>query len=176
MKKSDSAQFFHYQGASYMVLFRVFKQIFEQTKHLAFTDIGCGKGRVIFVAEYCGYNHLTGIELDETLLQVAKANEKLYPFKRKESDIHFIHANALHVDYKNVPALYFLFNPFDEAVLEKVLEKICSSTTSETWFVYMNPLYKRAFNKKNIDMVTELKTGRYTEAIVYRLNPVSAQS
>jgi len=176
IKKSGSAEFFHYQGASYLVLFTIFGKISGQTKHLAFNDIGCGKGRVIFVAEYFGYNDLTGIELDETLLQEARTNEKSYAFRRKESHIQFLHANALDVEYKNIPSLYFLFNPFDEAVLEKVIEKICRSTQSETWFVYMNPLYKNAFIKNNIGIVTEFKTNWYTEAIVYRLNPVSAQS
>jgi SAM-dependent methyltransferase len=174
IKKSRSAEFFHYQGASYLVLFTIFGKISAQTKHLAFTDIGCGKGRVIFVAEYFGYNDLTGLELDETLLQAARTNEKSYPFRRTESRIHFRHVNALDVEYNNIPSLYFLFNPFNEAVLEKVIEKICRSTRSETWFVYMNPLYKEAFNKNNIDIVTEFKTNWYTEAIVYRLNPASA--
>jgi len=175
-KKSESTEFFHYQGASYLVLQEIFSGIFEQTKPFNFVDIGCGKGRVIFVAEFAGYNHLTGIELDDLLLKVALNNEILYTRKRKSSIINFVHNNALNFDYKNLPTLYFLFNPFSEAVLRKVLEKIVRSTTSETWFVYMNPQFMNPFSEQRIEKVKEFKTGKYLEAVVYKLNRVSTRS
>jgi SAM-dependent methyltransferase len=170
IKKSDSAEFFHYQGAGYLTLLRVFKEIVEETKDFNFVDIGCGKGRAVYVAEYCGYTNLTGIELDKELVEEAKENLKLYPFKRKESAIVFVHENALDYAYKNKPAVYFLFNPFNEAILRKVLETIIQSTQSETWFVYMNPLFPKPFAEHKIPIIKEYKTGRYKEVIVFALN------
>lgn len=155
-----------------MVLFRIFKDLFDQTKQLCFVDIGCGKGRAIFVAEYCGYNHLTGIEMDLQLLNEARNNETIYALKRETSTIKFVLDNALNVDYKNTPTLYFLFNPFNEEVLAKVLDKISAATKSETWFVYMNPLFLKPFADKKFELMKKFKTGRYLEAIVYKLNPV----
>lgn len=170
IKKSNSREFFHYQGAGYLVLLRIFREIYEETKHFDFVDIGCGKGRAVFVAENCGYNNLTGIELDEELIGEANANLRSYSFKRKESVIRFIHMNALKYSYQNRPTVYFLFNPFNEDILRRVLERICLSTRSETWFIYMNPMYAKPFKEKTMEIVKEFKTGRYTEAIVYRIH------
>lgn len=171
IKKSSSKEFFHYQGAGYLVLTRILSEIFEETKHCDFVDIGCGKGRAIFVAEYCGYNHLTGIELDDALIKEAVMNIDLYSFKREESEIHFVCANALTYDYKNQPTLYFLFNPFNEEILEKVLKRILKSRNSKTWFVYMNPLYPVPFKENKVKLIREFKTGFYTEALVFRIDP-----
>ena len=170
IKTSDSKEFFHYQGASYLVLLKLFKEISKPTQGFNFVDIGCGKGRAIFVAEYCGYIELIGIEMDEELIAQANSNLNLYKFKRKESSIVFIHSNALTYMYQNKPTVYFLFNPFNEEVMGKVLDKIISSTECETWFVYMNPLYKEAFKERKIEQVNEFKTGIYKEAIAYRIN------
>lgn len=169
IKKSGSNEFFHYQGASYLVLLRIFKALSEQTKRLHFVDIGCGKGRAIFVAEYSGFNNLSGIELDPNLIEQAKENEKLYAFKRNDSRITFINENALDANYSNQPTLYFLFNPFNEEIMTKVVQKIVSATESETWLVYMNPLFTKPLEQNNFQIVSALKNGLYTEAIIYRL-------
>lgn len=173
IKKSNSKEYFHYQGAGYLVLLRIFSEIMKETKEYSFVDIGCGKGRAVFVAEYSGYNKLYGIELDEELVKEAVNNKGLYPFKRKESDINFIHANALEYTYKNEPTVYFLFNPFNENVLNKVVDRISNSSTSEAWFVYMNPLYPLPFVKKQITRVKTIKTRFYKEAIIFKMNPAA---
>lgn len=169
IKKSDSEEFFHYQGAGYLVLHSVFKEISSKTKTFDFVDIGCGKGRPVFVAESYGYNNLTGIELDKELVEAANENLKRYLLKRKESFIKFINVNALEYNYKNTNTVYFLFNPFNKEVLEKVLARIISTTKSETWFVYLNPKYKDAFANDKFEVMKELKTKRYLEAVIYRL-------
>lgn len=169
IKKSDSTEFFHYQGAGYLVLFRIFKAIVPKTKNFAFVDIGCGKGRPVFVAENFGYENLTGIDLDRELISIANENLKSYLLKRTSSNIKFININALQYHYLNQPTVYFLFNPFNETILKKVLDNIISSTTSEIWFVYMNPLFLEPFKHEKIELVTELKTNNYLEAMIYRI-------
>lgn len=169
IKKSNSTEFFHYQGAGYLVLFRIFKAIGPKTKNFAFVDIGCGKGRPVFVAESFGYENLTGIDLDKELISVANENLKSYLLKRASSNIQFIEINALEYNYINQPTVYFLFNPFNETVLKKVISKIISSSTCETWFVYMNPLFLDPFKHQKIEFVSELKTNNYLEAMIYRI-------
>jgi SAM-dependent methyltransferase len=168
-QRNESDEFFHYQGASYVVLFKIFNEITARTQNFEFIDIGCGKGRAVFVAEYSGYNKLKGIELKKELLDEAVKNLELYPFKRPQSEIEFIHENALDHNYQNKSTVYFFFNPFNEQVMEKVLDKILTVACSETWFVYMNPLYKEPFKKRGLEEMKIIKTRWYTEAMVYRL-------
>jgi hypothetical protein len=126
-------------------------------------------GRAVFVAESFGYKNLTGIELDIDLFNKAIKNVKTYSLKNKASNIQFINANALDYEYKNKPTVYFLFNPFNELVLEKVLNRIVAATKEETWFVYMNPKYANKFIPEKFEIVFELKTKRYLEAMIYKL-------
>lgn len=168
IKKSDSGEFFHYQGANYLTLFQVFSWLVERTRGFNFVDIGSGKGRAVFVAEYFGYNQLTGIELDDALVKEAHENLTRYVFKRKESQIRIIHQNAVKHDYENVPTVYFLFNPFNANILKQVIDKVCSQNSSEIWFIYLNPLYPQPFKEKNITCVKEIKTFLYTEALIFK--------
>jgi hypothetical protein len=64
-----------------------------------------------------------------------------------------------------------LFNPFNARVLKKVLERIRAATISETWFVYMNPLYASVFKDAGIKQEKVIKSGFYTEAIIYKIKP-----
>ncbi|MBA2610882.1 MAG: class I SAM-dependent methyltransferase [Bacteroidetes bacterium] len=169
IKKSDSTEFFHYQGAGYQVLSRIFEEITPQTKSFNFVDIGSGMGRPVFVAEHFGYENLTGIELDKELVEAANLNLKHYLLKRKTSQIEFINVNALEYNYKNMSTVYFLFNPFNEVVLKNVLERILSFTKTETWFVYMNPKYAEVFVESKFEKLRELKTKRYLEAVIYKI-------
>ncbi|WP_317899157.1 class I SAM-dependent methyltransferase [Aurantibacillus circumpalustris] len=168
IKKSNSKEFFHYQGASYKVLFRIFSEI-KDINNLEFVDIGSGKGRAVFMAEYNGFNYVSGIEMDEVLVSDSKNNVARYLKKRKESQIAFIQSNALDYEYKNAPSVYFLFNPFNEEILKKVLDRILSSTFAETWFIYMNPLYSEAFRREGIELVRTFKTRFYTEALLFKI-------
>jgi hypothetical protein len=77
--------------------------------------------------------------------------------------------NALDFEYNNTPTLYFLFNPFNASILGKVLDKITVSSQSETWFVYMNPLYVKPFQERGINQVKAYTTRFYTEALVFKL-------
>ena len=149
---------------------RLMNEIKDETKGFHFVDIGSGKGRVLFVAEYSGYNRLTGIELNEALVEDAQNNLESYSHKRKESNINFLQANALEFDYKNEKTVYFLFNPFNGEILKKVLERIKENTKSETWFVYMNPLYASVFEECKIRQVKTIRSGFYKEAIIYKID------
>jgi SAM-dependent methyltransferase len=168
IKKSNSTMYFHYQGASYQVLFRIFKELELLAKGYSFVDIGCGKGRVVFMAEHFGFTKVTGIELDEGLLACAKENDVIWKRRHQDSQINFIHVNALDAAYVDEPTVYFLFNPFSEEVLRGVLNRICERTTHELFFVYMNPLYPKPFYEKQMEVMATIKTRWYAEAIIFR--------
>ncbi len=144
-KTSASDRYYHYQAASYTVLNRILREITPLTKNFAFYDIGCGKGRVLFMAAEFGYKKVYGIELDEALLEEAKHNHKLN--RDKTLDIKFIQQNVLEYTFENQPAVYFLFNPFNAEVMNRFLERVLSSNKQTCYFVYMNPLFSKVGNK-----------------------------
>lgn len=167
MAAPQHPDFFHYQGASYLVLMRLFGELDAGLKRFRFFDIGSGKGRAVFAGEYCGFNQLEGIELDEQLVETARQNAKRYRFKRNDSSINFITANALSYNFPDTPTVYFLFNPFSAVVLKQVVTRILSGTTAETWFIYMNPLFRTVFDEVGLVCRAEVKTNKYLEAVIY---------
>ncbi len=168
IKKSRSKEFYHYQGASYSVLLRLLRTLGERYHSYDFVDIGCGKGRVLIVAEKFGFKKLVGIELDEELVEDAKKNIALYQRKTADSTIDVYRINALEYTYGNKPTVYFLFNPFNETILDKVLTRILTSNKKEAIFIYMNPLYRKPFESRGLQLLHKVKTRWYTEALIYR--------
>ncbi len=172
IKRSDHKDNYHYQGASYMVLLGLFKIIPDHFKGKMFIDYGSGKGRALFCAEYCGFNKLTGIELDASLVIDAAKNLTSYSLKRAESTFDFIAINALDYEIPTDASVFFFFNPFSEHIMQKVAENILSTykkNKREVLVIYMNPQHKNVFYKMGFKEYDVFKCYFYTEAVLFTL-------
>lgn len=170
IKKSDNPDNFHYQGAGYLILFRVFNELPEHLKFSGLIDYGSGKGRALFCAEYCGFNRLIGVELDPELNSIAENNLRRYTKKRKESSFEFYTENALNFEIPENCSTFYFFNPFSDAVMSKVAERIrdyAIRNKREVYVVYLNPTFKNLWTDKGFSVYKLIKTQRYTETIVY---------
>lgn len=168
IKKSDSEQFFHYQGVTYYTLFRLESLLRKYAGSHAFFDIGCGKGRAMMLAAFFGYKEINGIELDNELTEIAQRNirERL----KFHQDVSFMAktANALDTAYPAEPQVFFLFNPFDAQTLKQVLLRIGENGLKQHVFVYVNPLHKHVFLEAGFEEENVIYTKNYCEAIVFR--------
>jgi len=173
-QNSESKLYHHYQAASYRVLFQIFNRLTHLQSEFSFYDIGCGKGRVLFVAGMRGFKHIYGIEMNPKLLELAKTNLETLNDDQKIR-IHFSQENALDFNYDNRKAIYFLFNPFNAEILEQVLDRILLQNKQACYFVYMNPIHKAVFYRKKITEKERIRNFLYTEAIIfYSPEPSSA--
>ena len=171
IKKSDDEQNFHYQGASYMVLLELFKKLPEILKNKNFIDIGSGKGRALFCAEYSGFNNLIGVELDQELVEISNENVKLYSQKRKESHFHFTCENALTYVIPEGTSVFYFFNPFSEKIMQEVEKKISAyqiQNRSEIFIIYVNPQFKNVWINAGYETYYKEGNSRYTEALIFR--------
>lgn len=157
----------HYQGASYRVLNRIFSLKTVTAGPKSFVDIGCGLGRVLIVAQSKGYQPCVGIELNAQLAEAAIENCKVAKDNNAKS-IRIYNADAREYAYGQEPTLYFLFNPFDAAVLERCLHQIEKAKVMGNVFVYMNPIHREVFLRCGYEAIETLLTGFYVEAIVFR--------
>lgn len=169
-KRSKNEGAHHYQGAAYSVILPLIKEVHRYCPNHQFYDIGSGMGRVLFVAEQSGFSELTGIEMNKALFERSEQNKANYSKKNPNSMFRMCMENALEHEYKDVPSVYFLFNPFDSETLGKFIDRVCSKNKREKFFVYMNPVYREEFNKRNILPARTVKTFLYTEAILYRVS------
>ena len=171
IKKSDDAHNFHYQGASYLVLFELLKKLPHSTKNKNFIDIGSGKGRALFCAEYSGFNNLIGVELDKELVEIANENIERYLLKRNESKFTFICENALTYNIPDNSAVFYFFNPFSEKIMEEVAANITNyqkKNNSDVYIIYVNPKFKNVWLNACYEVFHTEGNNRYTEALILR--------
>ena len=119
----------------------------------AFVDYGCGKGRVLLLASEFPFREIVGVELSESLCEIAAENVKTYNSKSKKCDqIECLKTDATAYDIPKRPALLFFFNPFDDHILAKVLDQIHQSLDEQprdVMVVYSNPVHKRLFDESD---------------------------
>src|SRR5687767_6982120 len=63
-----------YQGANYFLLEAVLSYLQNIGANKKIIDYGCGKGRVLAVAAFYGFNKITGLEFSEELCNEARKN------------------------------------------------------------------------------------------------------
>jgi SAM-dependent methyltransferase len=108
-------------------------------------DLGCGKGRALMVAAELGFHTVRGIEFAPDLCALARTN--CAAFKRAtrvQTDFQIIESDV--VDYAIRPDenVFFLYNPFDDVVLDKVLDNIRASLEEaprRVLIIYHNPRF-----------------------------------
>jgi SAM-dependent methyltransferase len=87
-------------------------------------DIGCGAGRLLFVAALCGVKRCVGLELSKHLSELARTN--VGKIRLPHPPIEIRQADASIEDYSQ--GTVFLFcNPFGARTLETVLDQIRES-------------------------------------------------
>jgi SAM-dependent methyltransferase len=119
-------------------------------REYAFVDLGSGKGRVLLLASELGYRRVIGVELSPELHAVAQRN--LDAWRRSHP-----RATAIELrlgDAADITApddgktLFFLFNPFGPAVLDRVLERLVAAAeglTAEQVLLYAWPVHAERF-------------------------------
>ena len=120
-----------------------------------FTDIGCGKGKVIVQAakEY-DFKRVTGIDYNQDLLETATKNCK----RAKARRVELTHADATtYNDFSEVNIVY-LYNPFDEKILSKVIRNIILSD-KKTVLIYNKPVHFNLFEGNVLWRTIEQKDG-----------------
>jgi len=110
----------------------------KDIKKDVFLDYGSGKGGAIIHARYAGFKKTIGIEFAKELHNKAVSNIK----KLNLSNVESYYQDATEYLPPLETSLVYLFNPFDEVVMEKVAKNIISQKDkyeNEVYIVYGNP-------------------------------------
>jgi len=109
-----------------------------------FIDLGSGKGRALLMASDYPFRRIIGVELLPALHQIAQDNLSKY---RSESQRCFalesICSNATEFHFPDEPIVLYLFNPFPESGLRRVLANLEQSLRDHprtVYVLYHNPL------------------------------------
>ena len=110
-----------------------------------FVDLGCGKGRPLCIASRFRFRRVIGVELSARLCEGARRNVQAMLAARDpvcpEVTVH--HADAGAFALPDADLVVYLFNPFAQSVLQKVLDNISQRIDAgrEVILIYHNPLF-----------------------------------
>lgn len=131
------------------VLFREARKTGNRLEN--FIDIGSGKGKACFYAHTKrSFKNIYGVEFSKPLVEVAEENK----LKIGAADIQFLEADASSYMLPDASNLVFMFNPFDEFVLEKFISNnINHFKTHGSIIAYANDLHRITLMKFGFETV-----------------------
>jgi SAM-dependent methyltransferase len=132
-------------------LFRVLRPTIPAGSVLV--DLGCGKGRILLVASEFGFKEVRGVEFARELCETARKNSVAFKARTGiKTECQIIEDDVTHYTIHDDENVFFLYNPFDETILSKVL---CNITTSlqahprKILILYSNPTCARAIEQRD---------------------------
>ena len=110
-----------------------------------FCDLGCGKGRVLFVASEFPFRELTGVELSPDLVKTAQANAAImaarYPHRLR---VNVVEANVVKYRFTSGRLVIFIYHAFGRELMSQVvqrLERALGEQIEHLFVVYYNPVH-----------------------------------
>jgi SAM-dependent methyltransferase len=117
----------------------------------AFIDLGSGKGRTLLMASDYPFRRILGVELLPSLNQIAQQNLAQYHSESQKCfAIESVCADATTFALPEGALVIYLFNPFPESGLRRVLENLENSLDAHprpAYVVYHNPQLETVLNQ-----------------------------
>lgn len=161
-----------YMPVNYALLEDLLSHLPQEAKDGIFLDIGCGKGRALCVAAANGFNRVAGVDIAKELISAAKSNLQSIQnqFKTTESSLHW--ADVVDYDIPNDVTCVFLFNPFEQNIVESVVRKLLESRRKSNtllYVLYASPQHAESFLHNGFTRIYQVKKAGFIEAQILRL-------
>ncbi len=138
--------YYRYEPTSYSGLICAFDELEDCiTKYDRLVDFGCGKGRVLFYVNQRFQCEVCGIEVDESLYELALDNRAYYNtrFRDTMERIEIIHGKAEEYVIKPEDNIFYFFNPFEINIFEKVIDNILENVKEHPRRVFVMMYYPK---------------------------------
>ncbi len=158
-----------YMPVSYDVLEQFFDKVKIESFH-HFLDIGCGKGRAMCVAATYTVEKISGIELSKDLCLAAKENIGFSKLSFPNTDFSVYNNDAFYFEIDDDVDCIFMFNPFDETIMNGVMENIETSLENkprQMTIIYINPLEKHVLLEWGYEEIFHSKKMQYLEGSIF---------
>jgi SAM-dependent methyltransferase len=139
---SENPLMMRYQPAYWLALCRGMRGIRVGAGD-AFMDLGCGKGRVLYVASWYPFGRIIGVELNPRMAAVARRNLGRARGPARLRSVEVVEQDARSVALPDNLRVAFLFNPFLGAVFRAVAGRLKANadrTGTPLRLIYANPV------------------------------------
>jgi SAM-dependent methyltransferase len=142
-----------YQPTEPVLFHEMLEALHKQTNlnftDFTFLDLGSGKGRTLLMASDYPFRRIVGVELLPSLNHIAQENLCQYTSESQKCfALESICADATSFPLPDGPFVIYLFNPFPESGLRRVirnLEQSLRDCPRPAYVLYHNPLFERLF-------------------------------
>ncbi len=109
-------------------------------QNYTFIDLGCGKGRAVLLAAELPFKQVIGVELNPALAQIAADNLNTWQAAGHSTCPASIFCqDATDFILPDNPCLLYLYNPFAEPVVHRLIQHIASSHPHALDILYFTP-------------------------------------
>ena len=116
-----------------------------------FIDLGSGKGRTLLMASDYPFRRIVGVELLPVLHQAAQENLREHKSESQKCfALESICADATEFSFPAEPTVLYLFNPFPEAGLRRMIASLEQSLREHpraAFVLYHNPLLENVLGE-----------------------------
>lgn len=120
-------------------------------REFTFVDLGSGKGRTLLMAADYPFRRIIGVELLPELHHAAQENLNKYKSKQQKCfALESICADATEFSFPDEPIVLYLFNPFPEVGLRRVIANLEQSWREHpraVYVLYHNPLLEHVLTE-----------------------------
>jgi len=134
-----------YEPVNYYSLTTLFDHLKAPDLKSTLLDVGCGRGRVLAVGAAYGFRDMIGIDFSERLCQQAREVMAGVQEACPGLSVDIICTDARDYDIADTVGVIFLFNPFDDLVMESFIDKVFESLYRRERpikVLYANPQFK----------------------------------
>ena len=152
----DTSKSSRYEAVNYFVLEDLLKKIRLLSANKMFTDFGCGKGRAMVVAAHYGFTTIHGVDFASELCRIAEKNMAIVAQSNEDLNYKVYCQNVLDYEIGNDESIFFLFNPFEEEIIRKILRNVDQSQKIHprpVFFLYVSPRFIETFFEFDYDTV-----------------------
>lgn len=141
-----------------------------------FVDLGSGKGRVLLMASEFPFQRVIGVELSEQLHSVAEQNIRTFCGQRRCPVVESICCDATQFQFPSDPLVLYLFNPFSQTILSRVVDNLTASLTEaprRVIVIYYNPLHAGVFEESErfLECTSKFSLPKDWKVYMFKLEP-----
>jgi SAM-dependent methyltransferase len=184
LKGENAAHAVEYFATPTWIFRRLVDSLAIDPRRFVFVDYGCGKGRVLALAAERPFLRVEGVELSEDMHRAAVENiAKAGNSGALRAPVLVHHRDATEYELPPEPLVIYLFNPFGEQVIARVVDKIESSlrdTPRDAYVVYVNAIHRHCFDRSSC--LQEIPRSVWSKALerlmtrwpmaIYRVHPI----
>lgn len=141
----------YYEPTPHAVFRRVMRELDVELGAYEFIDLGCGKGRVIFMAARYPFVRITGVEFASELAQAAIVNiSRFHNPLQQCRDLRVLTMDVADFEIPSAQAVIYLFNPFEAEVMLAFLHNLEQSirqSPTEKIVIYYHPQSANLFEQ-----------------------------